>query len=123
MLFMFAVAFYQNARRRIGKNPVFLKFIILCLPLPWIACETGWFVAEYGRQPWAIGEILPIHVAVSSLTAAEIWTTIIGFTVLYTVFLIAEMYLMIRFAKQGPSSLHTGRYSLEQETAQLKQGV
>lgn len=123
MLFIFAAAFYQNSRRRIGQNRTFLKFIILCLPLPWIANEMGWFVAEYGRQPWAIGELLPIHVAVSSLTEWEIWLTIIGFAVLYTAFLIAEMYLMIRFAKQGPSSLHTGRYALEQETAQLKQGV
>lgn len=123
MLFMFAVAFYQNARRRIGQNRNFLRFIILCLPLPWIANEAGWFVAEYGRQPWAIGELLPVHVAVSNLTATEIWLTIIGFTVLYTAFLVAEMYLMIRFAKQGPSSLHTGRYALEQEAAQLKQEV
>lgn len=123
MLFMFAAAFYQNARRRIGQNRNFLRFIILCLPLPWIANEAGWFVAEYGRQPWAIGELLPVHVAVSNLTATEIWLTIIGFTVLYTAFLVAEMYLMIRFAKQGPSSLHTGRYALEQEAAQLKQEV
>lgn len=120
MLFMFAVAFYQNARRRIGQSPLFLKFIILCLPLPWIANEAGWFVAEYGRQPWAIGEILPVHVAVSNLTAGEIWLSLFGFAALYTAFLVAEMYLMIRFAKQGPSSLHTGRYALEQETAQLK---
>lgn len=123
MLIVFAAAFYQNARRRIGNNPLFLKLIVLCLPLPWIANEAGWFVAEYGRQPWAIGEILPVHVAVSSLTATEIWITIAGFAVLYTSFLIAEMYLMIRFAKQGPSSLHTGRYALEQETSQLKQEV
>ncbi|BFM51313.1 cytochrome ubiquinol oxidase subunit I [Marinomonas sp. THO17] len=123
MLLMFAVAFYQNARRRIGQNRTLLKLFVLSLPLPWIACETGWFVAEYGRQPWAIGEVLPIHVAVSNLTAGEIWLTIIGFTLLYTAFLVAEMYLMIRFAKQGPSSLHTGRYALEQEANQLKQGV
>ena len=120
MLVVFAAAFYQNARRRIGQNPLFLKAIMLCLPLPWIACETGWFVAEYGRQPWAIGEILPVHAAVSNLTAGQIWTTMSIMTGLYTVFLIAELYLMIRFSKQGPSSLHTGRYALETETAQLR---
>ncbi|SBT18167.1 Cytochrome bd ubiquinol oxidase subunit 1 [Marinomonas gallaica] len=120
MLLVFAVAFYQNARRRIGQSRTFLKLVMLSLPLPWIGVETGWFVAEYGRQPWAIGEILPVHVAVSDLTTGQIWLSMGLMTALYTVFLIAEMYLMIRFAKQGPSSLHTGRYALEKETDQLK---
>ncbi len=120
MLLIFAAAFYQNARRRIGQNRWFLKVILFSLPVPWIACEAGWLVAEYGRQPWAIGEILPVNLAASGLTEGELWTTIIGITLLYTAFLIAEMYLMIRFSKQGPSSLHTGRYALENETAQIK---
>ena len=42
------------------------------LPLPWIAVESGWFVAEYGRQPWSIGEVLPTAVANSSLTAGDL---------------------------------------------------
>lgn len=115
MLLVFLAAFYQNARRKIGQNKFFLKICMLSLPLPWIAVECGWFVAEFGRQPWAIGEILPTSLATSSLSASQIWTTMIGMIVLYTIFLIAEMYLMIRFAKQGPSSLQTGRYALEQE--------
>ncbi|MFM2476762.1 cytochrome ubiquinol oxidase subunit I [Celerinatantimonas sp. MCCC 1A17872] len=115
MLLVFLAAFYQNARRKIGQNKLFLKICILALPLPWIGVECGWFVAEFGRQPWAIGEILPTSLATSSLSPSQIWTTMIGMIVLYTIFLIAEMYLMIRFSKQGPSSLHTGRYALEQE--------
>jgi len=120
MLIIFATAFYQNARRRIGNNRLFLRIILCSLPLPWIACETGWIVAEYGRQPWAIGEILPVHVAVSSLSAGEIWLSMGLMTALYTVFLFAEMYLMIKFAKKGPSSLHTGRYALEGDIAQMR---
>lgn len=120
MLIIFAVAFYQNARRRIGQSRTFLKVCLMSLPLPWIACETGWFVAEYGRQPWAIGEILPVNLAASGLTEAELWISIVAIIALYTAFIIAEMYLMIRFSKQGPSSLHTGRYALEKETDQLK---
>lgn len=120
MLIVFAASFYQNARRRIGMNRTFLKLVMCTLPLPWIACETGWFVAEYGRQPWAIGEILPVNIAASNLSATDIWISMIGMVALYSCFLVAEMYLMIRFAKQGPSSLHTGRYDLEKETAQLK---
>lgn len=120
MLIAFVIAFYQNARRRIGQNPLLLKLFVCMLPLPWIACETGWFVAEYGRQPWSIGEVLPVHVAASGLSAGQVWLSMGLMTGLYTIFLVAEMFLMIRFSKQGPSSLHTGRYALEKETAQLK---
>lgn len=115
MLLLFLAAFYQNARRRIGQNRLFLKICMIGLPLPWIAIEAGWFVAEFGRQPWAIGEILPTSLAASSLSVSDIVITLVGMTLLYTIFLIAEVYLMIRFAKQGPSSLGTGRYALEQE--------
>ncbi|CAG9296658.1 cytochrome ubiquinol oxidase subunit I [Celerinatantimonas diazotrophica] len=117
MLLLFAAAFYQNARRRIGLNRTFLKICVLALPLPWLACECGWFVAEFGRQPWAIGEILPTGLAVSNLSETDILITMISMIGLYTLFLVAEMYLMIRFSKQGPSSLHTGRYALEQEAS------
>lgn len=120
MLLIFAWAFYQNARRRIGQNPLFLKLIIAALPLPWIACEAGWFVAEFGRQPWAVGELLPVHMAVSNLTANEIILSMGLITLLYTLFLVIEVYLMVHFAKKGPSSLHTGRYDLEQESAQTQ---
>jgi len=118
MLFVFAFAFWLSAKHSIEKPRWFLRLALLSLPLPWIACETGWFVAEYGRQPWAIGEILPTHLAASSLTPAQVWTSLIGIIIFYTVLLIIEMYLMIRFSKQGPSSLHTGKYDLEQKTSE-----
>ena len=44
------------------------------LPLPWIAAELGWFVAEVGRQPWVIEGVLPTFLAVSSLSAANVLT-------------------------------------------------
>ncbi|STD42123.1 Cytochrome d ubiquinol oxidase subunit 1 [Edwardsiella tarda] len=85
--------------------------------MPWIACEAGWFVAEYGRQPWAIGEVLPTAVANSSLTTGDLWFSIILICGLYTLFLVAELYLMFKFARLGPSSLKTGRYHFEQTHA------
>lgn len=90
---------------------------LLGIPLPWIACEAGWFVAEYGRQPWAIGEVLPTAVANSSLTTGDLLFSIILICGLYTLFLVAEMYLMFKFARLGPSSLKTGRYHFEQTNA------
>jgi cytochrome d ubiquinol oxidase subunit I len=78
--------------------------------MPWIACELGWFVAEYGRQPWTIYGVLPTHLSVSTLSVESLYGSLAGFVGFYTVLLIVEMYLMVKFARQGPGSLGTGRY-------------
>lgn len=108
-----AASFITVIRNRIGKNRFILKAAVCALPLPWIAVESGWFVAEYGRQPWAIGEVLPTAVANSSLTVGDLLFSMGLVLGLYTLFIIAEMYLMIKFARLGPSSLKTGRYHHE----------
>ncbi|NIF20800.1 cytochrome ubiquinol oxidase subunit I [Candidatus Pantoea multigeneris] len=114
MLVVISLAFWSVIRNRIGKSRGLLKTLLYCLPVPWIAIEAGWFVAEYGRQPWAIGEVLPTAVASSSLAVGDILFSMILICGLYTLFLIAEMYLMFKFARLGPSSLKTGRYHHEQ---------
>ncbi|MCG7586476.1 cytochrome ubiquinol oxidase subunit I [Photobacterium sp. OFAV2-7] len=113
MLGIIGAAFIQTCRHKITGNKWVLKAALYGIPLPWIAIEAGWFVAEYGRQPWAVGEILPVSMAVSNLQASDIITSMLAIIALYTVFLIAEMYLMIKFARLGPSSLKTGRYHFE----------
>ena len=118
MLGLFILAFYFNARRQIQDKRWLLKAILFALPLPWIAIETGWFVAEVGRQPWAISEILPTFMATSNHEASSVAMTMIAFILIYIVMFILEMWLMIKFAKQGPSSLHTGRYHFELEEQQ-----
>ena len=123
MLLLFALTFWHSARRTVEKPRWLLKFAVFSLPLPWIACEAGWFVAEYGRQPWAIGEILPTHLAVSSLSVNEIWFSLGSIVVLYTVFVIIEMWLMTKYANIGPSSLHTGKYALEQTASAQHQEI
>jgi len=119
MLVIFLLAFYFNARRVIEKKRWLLKLALYGIPLPWIAIETGWFVAEYGRQPWAIGEILPTFLGTSSLTANDLIISLTGFILFYTFLLVVEMWLMFHFARKGPSALHTGKYHFEQlENAQ-----
>ncbi|MBC7003751.1 cytochrome ubiquinol oxidase subunit I [Photobacterium sp. BZF1] len=113
MLGIIGAAFVQSCRHKITENKWVLKAALYGLPLPWIAVEAGWFVAEYGRQPWAVGEILPVSMAVSNLAPSDIITSLLAIIALYTVFLIAELYLMIKFARLGPSSLKTGRYHFE----------
>ncbi len=113
MLLLIALGFYYNAKRQIEEKRWLLRLFLWSIPVPWIAIETGWFVAEFGRQPWAIGEVLPTYIATSSLTATDLWISIIGFVTFYTFLLVIEMYLMFKFARLGPSSLHTGRYHHE----------
>ncbi len=118
MLVLFVCAFWASARKNETSKPWLLKFALFSLPLPWVATQTGWYVAEHGRQPWSIGEVLPTHLSVSSLAASDIWASLLALVAFYSVLLVIEMYLMIKFARLGPSSLHTGRYHFERDTAQ-----
>ena len=121
MLLLFILATYAVAKRNAENKPWLLKFAIFGLPLPWIATQTGWYVAEGGRQPWTIGEVLPTHLSASSLSTADVWGSIIALAAFYTVLLIIEMYLMIKFSRLGPSSLHTGKYHFEKLAAKEAQ--
>jgi cytochrome d ubiquinol oxidase subunit I len=115
MLFVFAAGFWLNATKRLEQNRWLLWMAVLMLPAPWIACELGWFVAEFGRQPWAIGEVLPTFLATSSLTTGDLIFSLAGFLTFYTSLLVIEMFLMVKFARRGPSSLGTGRYHFERD--------
>jgi len=110
MFGLIAASCYFTVRRTIEKQRWLLHALVWCLPLPWIACETGWFVAEFGRQPWAIGEVLPTFLATSSLTTGDLIFSLTGFITFYTGLLAIELYLMVKFARKGPASLGTGRY-------------
>ena len=112
MLGVFAFAFFFSAMRRC-RQTLLLKWSLYTMPLPWIACETGWFVAEVGRQPWTIAEMLPTFLSASSLTELDLYISLSGFIAIYTVFLMIELFLMLKFVRLGPSSLHKGRYHFE----------
>ena len=72
---------------------------------PWIACMCGWFVAEYGRQPWTVFGMLPTHMSTSSVSAGTLWASLAGFVIFYTVLLVVEIYLMLKYARMGPAAL------------------
>ncbi len=102
---VFAVAFVQASRRRLEASPAMLRAAVACLPLPWVAAELGWYVAEVGRQPWVIEGVLPTFLAVSSVSAANVWATLIGFVVFYTALLVVDLYLMTKTIRMGPDAL------------------
>ena len=102
MLALFVCAFYYSTKHKITKPRWLLKSALYGLPLPWIACEAGWFVAEYGRQPWSIAEVLPVHTSVSNLAVSDVVTTLVAYSAFYTGMFIIGFYLMKKFAKKGP---------------------
>jgi cytochrome d ubiquinol oxidase subunit I len=112
-LFIFASAFYLCAQHKVMENRWLLKLAVIAIPFPWLACEMGWVVAEIGRQPWTISGILPTNLSSSSLSTGSLHFSLAGFIGFYTLLLVTELYLMIKYARLGPSSLHTGRYHLE----------
>ncbi len=115
MLFLFIMAFYYCAKRQALQKRWLLHLAVFAIPLPWIAAESGWIVAEMGRQPWSIAGILPTHLSVSSLTVGDVYFSLAGFIFFYTFLLVIEMFLMFKYARLGPSSLNTGRYHFEQQ--------
>ncbi len=113
MLLQFALAFWSTLRTGRPVPHWLLHWSLWMLPAPWIACELGWFVAEYGRQPWTIYGVLPTHLSVSTLSVGSLYGSLAGFIGFYTVLLVVEVWLMQKFARQGPGSLGTGRYQFE----------
>ena len=98
---MFATAFVLCTLRR-HETRWFLRLAVLALPLPWLAAEFGWVLAEMGRQPWAVEGVLPTFLGASSLTVPQLWATIVGFTVFYGALAVVEVGLILRAIKKGP---------------------
>ncbi|HVJ43930.1 MAG TPA: cytochrome ubiquinol oxidase subunit I [Dongiaceae bacterium] len=100
---LFATMFYFSSRRQLERYRWLLWVCLCSLPLPWLAAEVGWYVAEGGRQPWTIDGILPTFLSVSSVTADHVWLSLGGFILLYSALAVVELYLMIRTIREGPS--------------------
>ncbi|MEW6676422.1 MAG: cytochrome ubiquinol oxidase subunit I [Pseudomonadota bacterium] len=112
-LALFGLSFWFSVKNTFMQKRWLLKWAVWFIPMPWIACEMGWFVAEYGRQPWTIYGVLPTHLSTSTLSAGSLYGSLAGFMFFYTGLLIVEMYLMFKYARLGPSSLGVGRYHFE----------
>ena len=102
---MFLIAFFATAfvlcSVRMHETKWFLRIAVLAIPLPWIAIEFGWILAEFGRQPWAVDGVLPTFLGASSLTVPQLWATIVGFTLLYGALAVVEVRLMLFAIKKG----------------------
>ncbi len=99
---LFAAAFYVASRRRLRENPWLLKLALFSLPLPWIAAELGWIVAEYGRQPWIIDSVLPTFLGVSNVPAHNVLLSLGGFVLFYSALAVVDVLLILKYVRLGP---------------------
>jgi cytochrome d ubiquinol oxidase subunit I len=80
----------------------YLWIALLSIPLTYLASELGWVLAEVGRQPWIIQDLMSVSGAVSQIVSGSVITTFILFTVLFTALLVAEVSIMVTQIKSGP---------------------
>jgi len=102
---LFALAFYLASRRRLTQR-WFLKLALFSLPLPWLAAELGWIVAEYGRQPWAIEGVLPTFLGASSLPRGNVIFSLAGFVLFYPTLELVDVCLLVKYLRLGPGGGH-----------------
>jgi cytochrome d ubiquinol oxidase subunit I len=99
---MMVTFFILASRRRLEKHRWLLWVAVWAIPLPWVAIECGWFVAEFGRQPWIIEGVLPTAAAVSHLGIWDVLITICGFVIIYSTLAVIEVKLMLKAIRKGP---------------------
>jgi len=104
MLAYFVLAVIFTLSNQIEHQRTFLRFAVWAIPVPFIACETGWIVAEIGRQPWTVYEVLPTWMSASTHSVDYMAFSLTGFVLLYSIFILIEMYLMVRAVRQGPDA-------------------
>lgn len=103
-ILLFGFSYWLCVKRDVTEDRYrwYLRIAALSLPLPWIASELGWIVAEYGRQPWVIEGVLPTALGVSSTPASNVLFSLIGFLIFYSALAIVDAFLMVKYVRLGP---------------------
>jgi cytochrome d ubiquinol oxidase subunit I len=103
-ILLFGTMFVLASRRAVERHRWLLHVCLWSLPLPWVAAELGWVVAEVGRQPWTIDGVLPTFLSVSSVSRLDVMISTSVFVLLYSALAVVEVYLMVRTIRRGPAS-------------------
>jgi cytochrome d ubiquinol oxidase subunit I len=96
------IVLWLSLKNRWGNRKWLLWVALLTLPLPWVASQAGWILAEMGRQPWVVYELLPTLTAVTRLKPGAVQLTFWIFLVTFTVLFIAEIRILVSQIKKGP---------------------
>lgn len=101
-LLLLALVLFYLFRDKLEYNKFVLRLSVFTIPLAYIASQAGWVLAETGRQPWVIQDLLPTVAAISHISASSVMVTFILFALLFTALLIAELSIMFKQIKIGP---------------------
>ncbi|MCP3887920.1 MAG: cytochrome ubiquinol oxidase subunit I [Desulfobulbaceae bacterium] len=104
-LFIFAAFLYYSYKEVLEEKKWLLRFGVSSFFLGLIASETGWIVAEVGRQPWIIQDMMPVHMGATNIAAGNVKTTFFMFMILFTVLILAEVKIMLKQIKIGPEEV------------------
>jgi cytochrome d ubiquinol oxidase subunit I len=103
MILLSIMAVVYSLRGTLEIHPLFLKIMLFSIPLPYIAGQLGWIVAEVGRQPWIVyGVLKTTHAVSQSISTLQVYASLIGFTLLYGGLGAVDIYLLSKFSKKGP---------------------
>ncbi|RXJ99538.1 cytochrome ubiquinol oxidase subunit I [Arcobacter sp. CECT 8986] len=105
-ILLFIVILFLLLKKDILKQRFWLYASLYSIPLGYIAAEAGWIVAEVGRQPWAIQDLMPVGVAATNISSTNVQITFWLFAFLFTALLIAEIKIMTKQIKIGPNGGH-----------------
>lgn len=97
--------FYLYKRKKLIDSPRYLKLTFYSLLLPYVSINAGWIVAEVGRQPWTVYGLMKTADSVSPISLSQILFSLIGLVTFYTILIIADIYLLKKYAKQGPEKI------------------
>ncbi len=101
-IIIFALILFYSIKQKLETKRFMLKLTVWMIPLAYIASELGWVVAEVGRQPWTIQDLLPTMASTSHLSTSSVQVTFWLFAVLFTILLIAEIKILLHQIKLGP---------------------
>jgi cytochrome d ubiquinol oxidase subunit I len=101
-LILFIVVLYLVFRNTLHTKKWLLWICVWTIPLAYVASQAGWIVAEVGRQPWVIQDLMPTMKAVTNIDAGAVMTTFFLFTVVFIGLFIAEVKIMLKQIKIGP---------------------
>jgi cytochrome d ubiquinol oxidase subunit I len=101
-ILFFAITLFLVYKKDIAKGKWWMWTALILLPLGYVASESGWLVAEFGRQPWTIQDMMPTWIGVSDLSSNAVMLTFFIFLVLFTALLAVEINILCKQIKKGP---------------------
>ena len=101
-MLLFILVLCLNKKERFAKHRWLQWICLLSIPLAYIAGQAGWIVAEVGRQPWVIQDLMPVGAAISKLPTDSVKVTFFLFLALFTMLFIAEIRILVKAIRKGP---------------------